>query len=126
MRLSTLLLVAGLLAIVFGLGFLLVPGAVLPLYGLDSAPATSLMARFFGAALVNLGLAVYLLRDTRDIVVQRGLVLAGVVGSAAGAAVALIGQLSGLVNALGWSTVAIYAFLFVGYATFLRAQPRAA
>ena len=84
------------------------------------------MARFFGAALVNLGLAVYLLRDTRDIVVQRGLVLAGVVGSAAGAAVALIGQLSGLVNALGWSTVAIYAFLFVGYATFLRAQPRAA
>lgn len=83
------------------------------------------MSRFFGAALVNLGLAVYLLRDTRDIVVQRGLVLAGVVGSAAGAAVALIGQLGGVVNPLGWSTVAIYALLFLGYASFLRAQPRA-
>jgi len=126
MRLNTLLLIAGLLALIFGLGFLLVPGTLLPLYGIEPAPTTMLMARFFGAALVNLGLAVYLVRDVREAAAQRALVLGGVVGSVAGLAVALMGQLSGLVNALGWSTVAIYGLLLVGYASFLRTRPGAA
>lgn len=123
MRLNTLLLVAGLLALVFGLGFLLVPGALLPVYGIDPAPATMLMSRFFGAALVNLGLAVYLLREVREPSTQRGLVLAGVAGSVAGLAVAVMGQLGGLVNVMGWSTVAIYGLLLLGYASCLRTQP---
>jgi hypothetical protein len=123
MRLNTLLLVAGLLALVFGLGFLLVPGALLPIYGIDPAPATMLMSRFFGVALVNLGLAVYLLREVREASAQRGLVLAGVAGSVAGLAVAVMGQLGGLVNVMGWSTVAIYGLLLLGYASCLRTQP---
>lgn len=123
MRLNTLLLVAGILALVFGLGFLLAPAALLPLYGLGTEPATVLMSRFFGAALVNLGAALYLVRDVREPATQRGLVLAGVAGSIAGLAVALLGQLSGLVNALGWSTVAIYGALLLGYASLLRERP---
>lgn len=123
MRLNTLLLIAGLLALVFGLGFLLAPGALLPLYGIETAAGTVLMSRFFGVALVNLGLAVYLLRDVREPAAQRGLVLAGVVGSAAGLAVALLGQFGGLVNAMGWSTVAIYGLLLLGYASHMRARP---
>lgn len=123
MRLNTLLLIAGLLALVFGLGFLLVPGALLPVYGIDPVPATMLMSRFFGVALVNLGLAVYLLREVREASAQRGLVLAGVAGSVAGLAVAVMGQLGGLVNVMGWSTVAIYGLLLLGYASCLRTQP---
>lgn len=126
MRLNTLLLIAGLLAYVFGLGFLLVPGAVLPVYGLETSPATLLMSRFFGVALVNVGLVVYLLRDVREAAAQRGLALAGVVGSAAGVAVALMGQLNGLVNSMGWSTVAIYGLLLLGYASCLWGRPKAA
>ena len=122
-RLNTLLLVAGLLALLFGLGFLFAPGTLLPTYGIEAVPTTALMARFFGAALVNLGVAVYLLRDVRDAAAQRGLVVGGVVGSAAGLGVALMGQLSGVVNALGWSTVAIYAALLLGYASCLRTRP---
>jgi hypothetical protein len=126
MRLNTLLLIAGVLALVFGLSFLLVPGAVLPLYGIEPAAGTVMMSRFFGAALVNLGLAVYLLRDAGEAGTQRGLVLAGVVGSVSGLAVALMGQFAGLVNAMGWSTVAIYGLLLLGYASHLRARPRTA
>ncbi|MEO7138455.1 MAG: hypothetical protein ABI037_12120 [Gemmatimonadales bacterium] len=123
MRLNTLLLVAGLLALGFGLGFLLVPAAVLPVYGIQPDPATTLMSRFFGAALVQLGAALYLVRDLREAGTQRGLVLAGVVGSTAGLAVALMGQLSGVVNVMGWSTVAIYGLLLLGYGSHLRARP---
>ncbi|HUF35730.1 MAG TPA: hypothetical protein VMN37_07250 [Gemmatimonadales bacterium] len=126
MRLATLLLVAGVLALVFGLGFLLVPAALLPLYGIDPAADTTLMARFFGAALVHLGTALYLVREVRETATQRGLVLAGLVGSAAGMVVALMGQLGGLVNAMGWSTVAIYAGLLLAYAGAMRARTAAA
>ena len=125
MRLPTLLLVAGVLALVFGLGFLLAPGVLLPLYAVDPAPHTILMARFFGGALVQLGLTLYLLRETGDVVSHRGLVLAGVVGSAAGAVVALMGVLTGLTNAMGWSTVAIYGALLVGYAGAMRGRTTA-
>jgi hypothetical protein len=96
MRLHTLLLIAGLLALIFGLG-------LLP------------------------GLAVYLVRDVRDAAAQG----AGPWGSGrirvAGLAVALMGQRSGLVNALGWSTVAIYGLLPLGLRELLAdAGPRGA
>ena len=123
MRLNTLLTMAGLLALVFGLGFLLVPAGLLPVYGIQPDPPTALMSRFFGAALVHLGAALYLVREVREAGPQRGLVLAGVVGSAAGLAVALIGQLSGVVNIMGWSTVAIYGLLLLGYASHLMTRP---
>ena len=57
MRLRTLLLVAGLLALIFGAGFLFIPQTLLPLYGLQSDPDTKIISRFFGVALVNLGAA---------------------------------------------------------------------
>ena len=123
MRLDTLLLVAGILALVFGLGFLLAPAALLPLYALQPEPDTVLMSRFFGAALVQLGATLYLVRDVREPATRRGLVVAGVVGSLAGLAVALLGQLSGLVNAMGWSTAAIYGALLLGYASLLGDRP---
>lgn len=119
MRLNTLLLIAGLLALVFGLGFLLVPAALAPIYGLEVSPTTVLMSRFFGAALVQVGLILYLVRDVQEPAVRRSLVVAGIVGSLAGLAVALMGQLNGVVNAMGWSTVAIYGALLLGYASLL-------
>ncbi len=119
MRLNSLLLVAGLLALVFGLGFLLVPQTVLGVYGIQPDPATALMSRFFGAALVHVGAALYLIRDVQEGPAQRALVVAGVVGSLVGLGVALAGQLSGQVNAMGWSTVLIYGALLLGYSSLL-------
>jgi hypothetical protein len=122
MRLPTLLLTAGLLALVFGLGFLLFPATLLPMYGAPSEPATVLMSRFFGVSILQLGLVLYLLREVRESAAQRGLVLAGVIGSAGGLVVALTARLGGLVNALGWSTVAIYGLLLLGYLANLRGR----
>ena len=123
MRLRTLLLVAGLLALIFGAGFLFIPQTLLPLYGLQSDPDTRIMSRFFGVALVNLGAALYLIRDVQEAPAQRALVVAGVIGSVAGLAVALAGQLGGVVNSMGWSTVVIYGALLLGYSSFLRSRP---
>ncbi len=123
MRLSTLLLIAGLLALVFGLGFLLVPRPMLTLYGAPTDPHIVLMARFFGAALVQVGLVLYLIRDVGDPRTQRGVVIGSFIGSVAGLVVALTGQFWGLVNQFGWSTVAIYALLTLGYGSIMFGRP---
>lgn len=126
MRLSSLLLIAGLLGLLFGLGFLLVPGALLAAYGVTADPAVILMGRFFGAALVQLGLILSLARQVAEPAGQRGIVLGSFLGSAAGLIVALMGQVSGVVHALGWSTVLIYFLLLLGFGSFLVAKPRGA
>jgi len=40
-------------------------------------------------------------------------------------AVAVLGRLNGLVNAMGWSTVVIYGFLLIGYLMHFRTGSRA-
>ena len=124
MRLRTLLLAAGLLALFFGLGFLLVPRALLPLYGVTAEPTIVLMARFFGSALVQLGSMLYLIRDVSDITTRRGVVIGSFLGSLAGFVVSLTAQFWGLVNSFGWSTVVIYGLLLVGYGFFVFGSPR--
>jgi hypothetical protein len=125
MPLRALLLIAGILALAFGLGFLLMPRPMLTLYGVPTDPSIVLMARFFGAALVQIGLVFYLIRDVGDPRTQRGVVIGSFLGSVAGLVVALTGQFWGLVNELGWSTVAIYGLLTLGYGSIMFGRPAA-
>jgi hypothetical protein len=125
MRLRTLLLLGGSLGLVFGLAFVLFPQATLRLYGVEPDPAIVLMSRFFGAALLQIGLVLFLIRDVGDPRTQRGVVLGSFIGSLAGFVVALTGQFWDVVNRLGWSTVAIYGFLMLGYGSFIFGRPRA-
>jgi hypothetical protein len=124
MPLRTLLLIAGLLALVFGLGFLLAPRPMLALYGVQGDPPVVLLSRFFGSALVQIGLVLYLIRDVADPRTQRGVVLGSFLGSLAGFVVALTGQFWGLVNEFGWTTVAIYGLLLLGYGSFVFGRPQ--
>ncbi|HEY3012191.1 MAG TPA: hypothetical protein VGJ36_05560 [Gemmatimonadales bacterium] len=124
MRLRTLLLIGGVLGLAFGIGFLFAPRPLLALYGVAGDPTVVLMSRFFGAALVQVGLILYLIRDVADPRTQRGVVMGSFIGSLAGLVVALTGQFWGLANELGWSSVAIYGLLLIGYGTFVFGRPR--
>jgi hypothetical protein len=124
-RLRSLLLLAGVIALAFGLGFLLAPRWMLGLYGVQSEPTIVLISRFFGAALVQLGMVLYLIRDVGDLRTQRGVVIGSFLGSVAGLVVALTGQFWGVVNQFGWSTVAIYGLLTLGYGSFMFGRPAA-
>jgi hypothetical protein len=124
MPLGTLLRLAGLLALAFGIGFLFAPVRVLSMYGVAAEPTVVLMARFFGSALVQLGLVLYLIRDVSDPTTRRGVVLGSFLGSLAGFVVSLTAQFWGLVNSLGWSSVAIYGLLLLGYGSFVFGRPQ--
>ena len=62
MRAPSFLLFAGLIALLFGLGFLLVPISVLSPYAVTTDASGLLLARFFGASVVELGLLLILVR----------------------------------------------------------------
>ena len=124
MQLGTLLRLAGLLALAFGIGFLFAPARVLAMYGVAAEPTVVLMARFFGSALVQLGLVLYLIRDVSDPVTRRGVVIGSFLGSLAGFVVSLTAQFWGLMNSFGWSSVAIYGVLLLGYGSFVFGRPQ--
>lgn len=123
MRLRSLLLLAGILALGFGLGFLFLPRPMLALYGIAADPPIVLVSRFFGAALVQLGLVLYLIREVGDVRTQRGVVIGSFLGSVAGLVVALTGQFWGVTNQFGWTSVAIYGLLTLGYGSFMFGRP---
>ncbi|HEV2083509.1 MAG TPA: hypothetical protein VGR09_00390 [Gemmatimonadales bacterium] len=125
MQLGTLLRLAGLLALAFGIGFLFAPARVLAMYGVAAEPTVVLMARFFGSALVQLGLVLYLIRDVSDPTTRRGVVIGSFLGSLAGFVVSLTAQFWGLMNSFGWSSVAIYGVLLLGYGSFVFGRPQA-
>lgn len=124
MKLNTLLSIFGIVAMLFGVAFVAAPAAMLTQYGVSAEPHIVFVSRFFGSALINLGLLVWLARNTVDSQARAAIVLAGLVGDLIGFAVALRGQLEGLVNALGWSTVVIYALFAIGFAYFQFAPQR--
>lgn len=119
MRFSALLIVAGLLALVFGLAFFFAPVEALNLYGAATGPVGYLMTRFFGVALIQTGLVYLLIRNVIEPAVIKGIAIGSALGSLAGLRVALFAERNSLVSAVGWSTVAIYALLLLGYAWFV-------
>ena len=124
MKLSNLLTLNAVVALVFGLGFLLVPGSVLAMYGATPGPQINLTGQLFAVELIHIAVLAWLIRNVSDGLAQRAVVIAGLVANLVGLVVSLIGTLSGVVNSLGWSAVVIYLVLGLGYAYFQFMRPR--
>ena len=118
MKFSTFMVIYAVLSAAFGLGFVLAPGQILPLYGVAPDAALRLIGQLFGAVLLSLALLTWLARNFNDTEARRAIVLALLVGEALGFILALIGQLNGILNVLGWSVVFIYMVFALGLAYF--------
>ena len=115
MKLSTFLVITAVVAFLFGLAFVLIAGPLMSLYGASLSPGGLLVARLFGAALLGFAVLTWCARNAEDSEGRKAIILALFISDAIGFIVALIGQLSGVVNALGWSTVIIYLLLALGF-----------
>jgi hypothetical protein len=109
------LTIAAVLAVIYGIGFLVIPGRLLILYGTpDPDPHIVLTAQYFGVALLTLGLIVWFVRNCVDNATIRGVLIASVIGDVVGFVLTLWGITQGTLNASGWSTVVIYGLLAIG------------
>lgn len=123
-KLGNLLMVAAALGAVFGVGFVVASGPLLSIYGITLDKAGTLVAQLFGAALISLAVLNWFARTVTEPEARRAVVLGNLAGDVVGFVVILLGQLAGIANALGWSNVAIYLLLALGFAYIQFTEPR--
>ncbi|MEN8197592.1 MAG: hypothetical protein ABFS30_13925, partial [Pseudomonadota bacterium] len=100
------------------------PAAFTELYGVEApdaagyVDAANYIARFFGASLIGFAIISWLARYSANSTARQAIVLGFALGDALGFLIALISMLQGVYNALGWSTVAVYLLLALGFGYF--------
>jgi hypothetical protein len=117
MNLRTFLTIAALVALVYALGLILMPAFMNSTYGLGTSASEILLSRFFGVELLVVGLIAWLAKDLTGASV-RPIITGNLIGNAVGTIIALMGTLGGVMNSVGWSAVAIYFLLALGFAYF--------
>jgi len=125
MKVSTFLVIKAIVSLIFGITLALAPAALMGLYGVTLDVTGAFMGRFFGACLIGIGLTCWLGSSVTDDG-QRAITLALFIGDTIGFIVALVAQLSGMMNALGWVVVLIWLLLALGngYCRFMRLGAR--
>jgi hypothetical protein len=123
MKISTLMVINAIVAVAFGAGFILAPGQVVSLYGIEETAALKYIGQLFGAALLGFAVLTWSAKKSPESEARGAIVLALFVADGVGFVLALIGQLGNVVNALGWSTVAIYLLLALGFGYFQFVKP---
>jgi hypothetical protein len=111
------------LVILFGLAFVLLTAPLLALYGVSLSEAGEFISRLTGAAFIGVALVSWFAADAGPSQARDAILLGFGIGEAIGFVVALVGQLSGVVNALGWSTVILYLLFALGNGYFRFMNP---
>jgi hypothetical protein len=106
-------------ALGFGIAFVIAAEPTMAMYAIEGAPGLTpgglLIVNLLGAAFIGFGVVSLQARDAADSVARRAIALGFVVGNVIAAVMTILGITSGATNALGWSTVAIYALLAAGF-----------
>ncbi len=122
MKLRTFLMIAAVLAVLYAIGLILVPGVMDSAYGTGPSAGEMLTDRMLGSALLGWGLILWLARDFTG-ASARPIITASLIGEAVFFVVALMGMRGGVMNATGWSTVVIGFVFALGFAYFQFVAP---
>ena len=123
MKLKTLFMINAVIAIVYGICFVLIPSQVLLVYGLTAGAGEVLMGQYFGVALIGIGLITWLIKNVTEPIATGAVILALLISDVIGFIISVIGTISGVMNSFGWSAVIIYLFLTIGFAYFQFKKP---
>ena len=122
MKLSTFLMVKAIICFLFGIGYIVVPTTVGSWYDITLDPDGVIMSRFFAAFLIGIGLILCLCRNA-DWNSLKNITLSLFIADTIGFIIALVGQLTGVMNSLGWIIVAIWFLLALGLGYFRFLKP---
>lgn len=123
MNIKTLMIINAIVAIVFGIAFVLIPAQISSLYGVTVDEPQKYIGQLFGAALLGFAVLTWSARNAGDSDARKAIVFALFVGDGFGFIIALIAQLRNVVNEVGWSTVAIYLILALWWGYFQFSKP---
>lgn len=120
MKRNVFVLIAGFIALLFGLAFLVIPVQTLALYGVKPDILAEFMSRYFGSALTGVGI---LLLAVRKVETREGMARGGALGMLALCATGLIVSIwdlvAGISGSFVWINIIVYGLLGIGFAYFL-------
>ena len=118
MKLGNFLVIATIVAAVFGVALLVVPTQLVALYGVKLTPATEVIGRIAGSVILGFAIVFWSIRNESGAEALKGAMLAGLVADGLDALILLHATATGLLNTLGWAQVAINGLLALGFAYF--------
>jgi hypothetical protein len=118
MKLNSFLMLATIVAAVFGLAFLVGPSQLVALYGVTLTPATEVIGRIAGSVILGFAIVFWGARDANGAEALKAVMLAGLVGNGLDFLILLHATATGLLNGLGWLQVLINGALAAGFGYF--------
>jgi hypothetical protein len=120
MKLSTFAIIITILAVGFGLAFVVIPVKLMAVYGISLEGGGIIAARYFGASNLFIGMIFWSYSNVSPAAKSwPKLLLYAIIYDILQLIVTLMALLGGQGNSNGWSTVALFAILAIGSAYFL-------
>ncbi|MFT3893899.1 MAG: hypothetical protein QM730_19905 [Anaerolineales bacterium] len=129
MNYKVLFVLSAVLAVVVGLGFLIIPEKALSLVGTTERYASTLFAaRFFGFAMFGLGLVLFFAKDISDAKAQKNLGIANLVICVVGFGLSLYATMAGnaVLRANVWLPVVVFLLGALAYGFLIFLKPKTA
>ncbi len=126
MKFQTMMVIKAVVALVFGVPFVLVPATIYPLFGVSLGPGGAFAARQYGAAMLGIVMICWFGRYVPEGPMRWAIALGLCVYDAIGFIISLVAVLTGEMNSLGWAVVVLYLFLALGFGYFLVKSPERA
>ena len=120
---NTFMAIAAILALLFGLAFILVPAWTMTSYAITLDEAGQWMTRYLGSAFLGIGVLTWLAKGDEGSESLSAIMLGAFVLSITGLVVSFLDAASGHGNSLHWLNVVIYLFLTVGWGYFRFVSP---
>ena len=115
MKLNSFLMLATIVAAVFGLAFLIAPSALVALYGVKLTPQTEVIGRIAGSVILGFAIVFWGAREGNAAEALKAVMMAGLIANGLDALILLHATATGLVNSLGWLQVLINGGLAIGF-----------
>jgi hypothetical protein len=118
MKLNGFLTLATLVAVIFGLAFLIAPAQLTALYGVNLTPATEVLGRITGSTILAFAIVYWGARNGAGAEAWKATMVAALVTNGLDCLIMLHAAWIGLVNSYGWAQAAINGLLALGVAYF--------
>ena len=115
MKFSTVFIFNTLAALGYAAGLLIIPEQIMSWHGIGVHGSSILMARYFGVALLGIGLVTWLARNTVDSNARDAITIGLPISYIAGFVLSVQATLGGQMNILGWLPAVVYFLLILGY-----------
>lgn len=116
---NALFLVYLIVEVIFGIGFLFVPGFMMGPMGVTLDVTSTTFARLFGSLLISVPVLLFFARKSSSSEFRAGVLYCIFIYLLASTIILLITQINGLMNAMGWSIVILHVVFLIWFGYYL-------